>query len=1157
MIKRIGCILIFAYYLNAYSEPLSWQTFSFGKINWICSSSGIYVFSTDSRSVYPLILDQTRATGTISDIVKNENYLIVSTEAGIYQIDMTSQSIERIPFPGEKKLTGKIASDMDYIWFTSGDSLYRFDKLGREWLSYSLYHKSRILGLQSIGENVDCFTVNSIERFSIGTEKWKTYVSGSNFSDSIRSVCGMQSYSLVQNNNIYMYKSNSEMWEHIELNTQIKDILPDDTILYVNDGSRIFTISGGISRPLDIPLQGKINALGKTSDTLIMALEDRIMKYNLKKSDVTFVEYPSQLNSAEIEKIIGNSSFITIISSSDIFLYDGEAKRWTAFSRNKNRKSAKFSWNNEGPLFQYKDGLSTSLKGNVQSFTSFKSAGYVKDTVHGIIDSTLLVKWIQPNVIADVSLHSVDLKNRTFDLLFDNSNRSISAKKVATYRGASEDHLNFLKAGTCQSDLFQSQLLPQVQFEGGQLGIDSKKKLDDRDRKIVRVNGGAGLITTRTVWKILPYRADGIYKLKASSNSSDTLDLLGNDSTDLSDSLLPDIKDLNDTIQIVPGSASVWVDGELLDSTTYTFISETGKLRFRRTAPIDPVSLITVSYKVQTIPDAGLERVEFKPENNFGKIGYGTLTVSPFQWISTRVGFEGTSVENKLQPVWDMSVPLEYRKSGSDIFLKLTPEFSYNQDNNSDAGGLSLQSRIGKSLAVTFDGRYYDSSFSTTDTVSHGYGKVKDEYNADISYDILPELPLSYSQHRYVAMDGIETNYRAGFGAHFTGLPYFDINATRTILDQAGSDSLNAFDSIFHIKDKISFHLYETSSLIMQRLLRSKKLSYDLLFTEYRYQDFNSTDFNNGMRTDAEVIYMPIQAVALKSNTIYRNGERGEGLSSTLEPSFEIQTIDAPRGVDLNGEYRINFARFYSKDFCTDTISRRINIKLNPGKWWTPLRYFSPIGGFTQYINSNIPSGDPASNIMITGKSGDFIQTKVYNGGLNIFPSDAILLKNNNRWTRGDSIKSFASDNVFQWWFDSRHSLLLNGAYTTDYTNSSATCNAAYDFAVTSWFRLLPELNGANTVDSTGHTFAAGPRLTMYITFLKYGILKNFLNTQKIAIDWKRENGVVNKNIDFAYTFTLRFTLLPEIQFLNQDMLQFTEGKFNSFNSKLMLNIVF
>jgi hypothetical protein len=1182
MFKRL-ILLILLSILSISASPLSWQTFSNGKLTWICSSSSVYVFSSDSRTTYPLVLDQVRTISTIADVVKNENNLLFSTDAGIYQLDMATQSIERISFPEDKNKAGKIAADMDYLWLATNDTLYRFDNLGREWSSYALPEKININVLRSDGVNVECLGKNEVFDFTINTEKWNKYSTGTLLNDSVSYVPGLKSYIAVSEKQFFIYKADAHSWERNETEFPISDIIADDTVLFYSTGDRVMKMSNGISRAIDIPTKETIYALGKSSDTLLIALKSRIMRYNLKTSNVDFVELSAQVATEKPEKIIGNSFFIVTMYPEKTAIYNSESKTWIVANCQQKNTSTKFSWREQGPMIQYKPNFYTNIKGYIESKTSLKSAGFIKDTTikrsseamtdgagnilrdsdsiaiykkDTLIDSTLLLKWLKPDLIANINIHSSDPDGRTLDLAFDNSNPSVPAKKNLSYKGISTDRLNSLKGGTCQSDIMQSQLSTPVQFEGVQLGIESKSKVEGRDRKIAKFGTGAGFITSKSQWKVIRYRADGIYSL-----TNDTTGLL-NDS--LKDTTTTDIQlgtsttlKIKDTTQIIPGSLRVWVDGTVLDSTYYTFFSSTATLKIEPTAPIDPVSLISISYKIQPLPEYGNEQIEFIPQNNFGKIYYGTTTISPLNWLSLRVGVETLDKDTSLQTVINTALPFEYRNDNPALFVKCTPEFSMDVVNKSKAGAIDFQSRVGQHLGLTFNGLLADSNFATADTFTRGYGQRTSEYEVGVNYDILPQIPVQYSQHQYIATHGSELNYSAHTGAHFARFPFFDFNISRTILNSNNSDTASAFDSLFHIKDRIVFKLFETSSPFVEHFLHLKKVAYDLTHTEYRYQEFESDSFLNGRRTDAKLTLNPLQSITLNGRTTVKNGDLGNGVTSSIEPSLEILTFDAPVGVDIYGLYKFAAAKYTSADSTTDGIERGLGLTLRPGQWYKPIRWLSVYGTLNESINCIFDRSDPGFSDLLSGVEDSSSSTLTKTAGFNIFPNQSFYFRNKNQWVDRDTIKRFVTTNNMQVQFNAKNILDNSLSYNTDYTYYNLSGSTKHTYKFLPWLQLSPEIKGQYLTDSTGTKLSAGPALSTSISTNRWMFIKNIFNDQSVGLTWNRVNNHTENYPDFSYSFRLDLVLLPNIKISNQEILSYKNGSFDNFTGTLYCAILF
>lgn len=1182
MIRRFSGIFVFLFCLSAFSEPLSWQTFTYGKINWICSSNGINVFSTDSRTVYPLTLDQTRVTGKISDIIQSDNSLVISAESGIYLLDMSTQSIERIPFPGDRNMIGKIASDMDYLWVTSEDSLFRFDKLGREWLSYALPQKVNIKTLLGDGTTVECIGEKEVYSFTISTEKWNVYKTNTDPNDSTRFFHCLKSVLSVNKKQFQEYKTDAHLWEKHECRFALGDFIADDTVMYYSDGERAVHFSNGVSRPIDIPGNGEIYALTKNLDTLYLALKSGIMKYNLKNAAMSFLDYPSQIGNRMPEKIFVNSNFITLVSGNSFSICNIESRTWNFTERVEKKSAARFSWGDQGPVIQYKPGLYTNIKGYIESKSSMKSAGYFYDTTavrdkNGRrmydslgnpvvkVDSVPLFKLKNPDLIADVNVHSSDPDGRILDLSFDNFNQFIPPKKIISYRGTKSDMLNSLKVGTCQTDIMQSQLSTPVQYEGGQLVVESKSKVEGRDRKIARVAGGGGFITTRSQWKLLHYRADGLYYLGTVSdtNREDALTLIGADTVKNSIKSSPDtlitaggdstiLEKSKDTTQILPGSLRIWVDGALLDSVYYTFFVPTKTLKIEPTAPIDPVSLITVSYKVQPIPELGNKEVEFKPSHNFGEIYNGTAVVSPTKWLSARVGVESVN-RDSLKTVVNAALPIELRKDKPDLLVKFTPELSVNPENKSKAGAVDFQSRIGKSLGLTFNSLFVDSNFNSADTFTRGYGKTKSEYNAGVNYDILPEIPVRYSQHKFTGTSGSETNYSASTGLHFQRLPFLNVDVSRTVLDK--NDTAKTLDSLFHTKDRVTFKLFETSSPLLERFLRSKKVAYELIHAEYRYNNFESEEMKNGRRTDLNFVVMPLQQITFTGRNIYKSGDLGNGAVTSFDPSIEVLTSDFPKGIDIIGSYRATEARY--SDSTKSGIDRGLELILKPGRYTNYLRWFTLDGSIGENLNCAYYSFAPDPAKLSLGLDGKKVSVLTRMIGFNFFPNERSFFRNKNQWSQTDTIKKFTSTNNLEINFDSRNSWVSTFTYNNDNQYYKMDGSSYYRTKVTSWLQLTPEIKGNVQTDSIGNKIAFGPQLSTSISTEKWRFLKNLFNDQSVSLVWNRRNGHTENHPDLSYSFRFDLIILPDLKISNQETLSYTDGSFSNFTGNLVGTIIF
>lgn len=1167
--------LLIPFALSWAQPALKWRVYKTSNNCWFVSSSDLFLFSSASHTIRPMTIDPVRKISLITDIVEYEGYLFVSTDAGLYKIDMTTQGSERIAFPDDKIIMGKISVDMDYIWLADSNTLYSYDRLSAEWQSYKIPGEDlKTTGIHSNGEVVTCIGKTAVNLFSISTEKWNTNVFSNNISDSVFYWEGKNTLNVIDNNSIRRYISSAFSWETTVTESVPSDYLDEDSVIYYVDASRIMklTSSTNVIRPLDIPQTGEIKAFSKIADTLLIATQKRIIKYNINSESMDFIEYSEDLDASSIEKISFHDKFLIVIYESFIALYDFTNRSWQKSSRGEFKQKLKaVTWDDKGFIARYAPGYQSSLTGSFEEIFSLRMKGFRYDTlVHAsrvdgrvvrdtTFDSTRIFGYSLPSLpLMNLNLRTTYPNDRNLDITFNNTSLSTVPNKGIYYQGNRDDRLNSIKIGSTSNSQFSSTTLPATQMEGGSVVIESKKRTEKRDRKILRIAAGSGLITTKTQWRTLPFRSDGTYYLINKTKS--IVDSLGLDEDDLD----PDIYDISnsdtlnaDTTRIVPGSVRVWIDGEPLDSTEYTFYSLTGKLQFSSDAPIDAVSIITIQYKIQIIPDGGINEVELLPEHNFGLMHFGSVTLSPNDWISARVGITGLDSDtigssSSLSPIINASIPLEIRKDK--LLLKFNPEYSFNTETGAKAGSASLQSRFGEKTGLVFNGMFADNNYITTDTLSYGYGPIRNQYDFQLSHDIKNEIPLSYYQHRRFAENGIESRFSAQAGAHFPGFPFLDLSLSRSSIEHFSTpdSEKTAFDSLFDTKDKMRIRLYETSSRVLEKLTHAKKISYDLSHSEYRYES-EGKSWRNGRMSTAEITLSPIQPITLSGNLLYQGGIDIDSMpSSILRPRLELQSINAPKGIDLNATYYLNYGKYSSEDSSTDTITRSINVIIKPGMWSPALRWFSPRAAVSQDIYSAFNVAGPNFWEILTGSNGISSTYSLQRSfGFNIFPTDEILLRNNNEFSKIDTSNIFKTTNDIQIWLNSRNFWQAIWNYSSK--NQVHNGSIIYDRTWASWLRTSPGMAINNINDSTGNKLDLTPSLKLNLNCQNFWIVKYFSTSHDFKLIWTRLNDKFNSTPNIAYSITLSILLHPNIQINNYEILAFKQSKISDFQSRTSL----
>ena len=94
--------------------------------------------------------------------------------------------------------------------------------------------------------------------------------------------------------------------------------------------------------------------------------------------------------------------------------------------------------------------------------------------------------------------------------------------------------------------------------------------------------------------------------------------------------------------------------------------------------------------------------------------------------------------------------------------------------------------------------------------------------------------------------------------------------------------------------------------------------------------------------------------------------------------------------------------------------------------------------------------------------------------------------------------------------------------------------------------------------DDKGNRISWGPRLTINLNVLDFGIIRALANIHEVEVKWNRRNGVPVPRPDVNYLVGFRVKVAPNIEAeITNTMIKFVEGKFNDFTNMIILSVYF
>ncbi len=1138
------------------AAPLDYRTFQTPSSLWFVSRDRVLSFILDTRTLRSIALSDVAARDTVDDVAEYDGLLFIAASSGLYAVDMTTTTREVLPAPVAGRRGARIAVDLDYVWYALGDTLWQYDRLAQEWQPFRRSDTGPVLGLQSTEDVVYLLSDSQVEQFAASDERWRSLTRpGSAVSEQAVVRPRATGFDIVDGDSLRRFTFETQSWQDVGAGAAIVDAVLGDETAYCLTASSVVSVdmqttavrtlrAAGLEEPM---------ALAQSGDSLLIACRRAITKFVLSTETTESAEYAPQVEHTETLLLASAGGWLFSLHPGTLAARSGAVGTWDVLALGEAGGVAhRIEWGERGLRVNYSRAAHTALHGFA------KWTLELEDNVVLLEDTLAAWREAVPDE-ANLTLHTEFPGGRYADVFYDDTRLSEVPDKGVHYGGAPDDVVRAAHAGTYESSISQSAALLPVQVEGVNARLQSPAKVEGRDRRVVSGSVGGGYVISQTRREVLRYRPGREYPLGA---------------TALSDSA-------SDTIQVIPGTVRVTVDGEELDTTRYTVFGRTGMLQFKREDLVDPTSTIIVSYQVRTIPDRGVDEVEFVPEHRFAQVAHADIAVTPRSWISPRLGY-AYLWDGRRHDMVSAAVPLEWR-SGERFTLKLTPEYAFDarRPDRARAGSVSLMGNALGRFGVVFDGFVADSAFVGTDVLSYGYGTRLWDIDYTLAYDIRDEIPVRFTQHNRRGTAGSDDRYALSAGLRFPRAPFVDVELSRSIDESRGAllgtDSLGRADTadtagelaVLKSKNRLNVHVYESNSYWLTRALHLARASYDVSYTEFLAvveHDSVADSLVGARRGTRELsgrsIYgrtslFPVADLAITAEGMYRLNPEGVRFGRGTRASLAVQGTELPRGVDFEGAYVVDLSRLAVDDSSYLVLSRSLLATLKPGMWGDALRWFTFRGGVREYRTCAFDTRDPSVGTLLLGNKSVSSATLMPNAGFDMAPSSRVVLSNLNEWSVGDTATTFTSTSDLQirpgsrdlW--ASRYRLRDNSAgddVQSGYSRYEKTWN--------SWLRTRQGIGGSYT-RGVVRQVELGPELEVSLFPRDLWIVRMLSSTHTLDMKWQRRGGEVDWRPNVSYAMDTRLTVKPNVSFEMNHALTFVHGAYDSFRATLKLIAAF
>lgn len=1052
LIRNLIIPVIILIYTQVYASPLHFKSFVTGQTIWSIDTNTVTYYDGNARKLNKLVLNPTQPKEKIFDAIEDESSIWIISKSGIYQIPFTTATVEKIPTPFNDLQEAYGSTDQDYFWCFTNNKLWRFDKLSREWIDFTPEKQVDIRGVVSDGTNVFCFSSESVIHFSIIDEKWY-YLKNPKIrlAQNTPFIVNKSAISFINKQSISRFQFYEKSWNQITTNGEIRDTKFFDTAAYFIAGDQLYhnSFQTGSTRKHEITGITQINSFTVIDTNIIIADKKGLIQFDPVSKSTERIEYPPAFSSEMIVKIFTLGTKLILLTKEDFFVFDNEIKTWTKFSRMQASSNQKIlSWNDNGLKLQIGNYAQTELKGSIyqdfkfqqyDSIRIFKADSITVDSIYSQETvpqkDTIPVLYIkQPNPLANLTLHTQFSGNRFSDIYFNNVDPQQKPQKSFYYRGNNQDIVSSIKAGSNNSDnSFRS--LPSVLYEGVNTIFESPQTIQGGTRKIFRGQFDGGLILSKTISEIQSYKSDGIYTV----NKDSTLDT-------------------SKTYPIIPGSEKIYIDGKLIDPSSYEFFPSIGTLLLRADLA-DPTSIIVISYSIQTLDESSLNRVEFIPENHFGFMTTSSGTLSPVNWFSGRLSYTSLDKDSSLG-ITSLASPIELRGKNQRYLLKINPEINYETKSKSQSSGVELLGSI-RFFSIAANAFHTNRNFVSTDEINFGYGKISDQWDYNVKLDLLQQIPITFNQMKKIGSLGTEKSIQGEINFQFSNFPQLKFTGSKNELvtkfrpvnpiitkrdsiykaySETFKDSVEVrqpiFDTLNIDRSKTTFQgkLYEISSPLIEKLLHLYKFSYELSGTFYEGIKEGSPERLPGSVWYSQISASPINSLTFAGIGTFRNNPHERTMKQSIDiPVISFQTLDLPKGVDLALSWE-SHSKISEHDSIwglqnenSDTISdlnieqvRNLNLTLKPGTWLNELSIISLFGSLQQRV-LHYYQKDRLHILDYLNLSEPVVKSVLLSeAGFKYFVTPEITFHHNDKFTtpqKGDSTRAFGSFNDLKWFY--------------------------------------------------------------------------------------------------------------------------------------------